>query len=272
MPNDLPQLTPAQRRYLWLRATGSTDGEARQIMKTGPHAYSIATHMKEHMGAKTIEHAVFLACQLDMIGEREECGTMPGIRRHQNAREDLCRACRRLNAEYAEAENKGYYDRPPVLSAVERQLLDLLESNLTRIEINTKLNRTEYAMKAHRTSLYRKLGVNNGSHATRRVRAVHRAREFGLLAADCLPDIFLERRAEPVREIPKLTDLEVRTLAVLADGTSLTKAAKILNLPASTSITGRLANIYRKLDVVHLPRTEKRAAAVAKARDLGYAV
>lgn len=263
-------LSPAQRKYLWLRATG-LDEQAAQEAMGATNTYMISKRMQQKLGADTLPHAVYIACQTDLIGPREHCGTMDGIRDHQGRGEDLCRACLRLNIEYTEAENKGRYDTAPVLTDAERRLLDFLDSELTTEQIIVKWGRTRAAVMHVRRRLYRKLGVADIVFPLRRAKAVEAAARYGLIITkDTPPDVLerLTRRAE----VPKLTDLEVRTLAVLADGTSLTKAAPILGVPASTYITSRLGNIYRKLDVAHLPRGEKRAAAVARARDLGYDV
>lgn len=270
MGHRISPLSPVQRRYLWLRAHGSSEAEAREVLGVYD-TYKISAEVRRKLGAPDLVNAVYTAMTEDMIGPREVCGTMAGIKRHQDGREDLCRACLKLNVRYADAEQSGKYTRTPILTDREAEVVRLLPTDLTRTEIEAKLGRTRYAMNPIWTALYKKLGVTGYPHQVRRSAAVEAAIQYGFVESPDTPAV-IAGRLEAETVVPKLTELEIRTLAVLADGTSLTRAAVILNVRASTNITGRLANIYRKLGVEHVDRPVKRAAAVEAARAQGYPV
>src|SRR5215467_13442879 len=111
-PPEVTILTPREHQYLWLISQGHAPKQAFRIMGTGS-APSVATRIKRKLGARTMEHAVFLAVMQERIGEHPNCGTLDGYREHY-ARDDKdpCRACRRAFTEYAE-RNDG-----PVLKKI----------------------------------------------------------------------------------------------------------------------------------------------------------
>lgn len=65
-----------------------------------------------------------------------------------------------------------------------------------------------------------------------------------------------------------LTPRQAQALAAVADGVTLRVAAAELGI-TSQHVGSLLNGAYRRLDVAHLPRHEKRAAAVAEARRRG---
>lgn len=263
--NGIVPLSPAQRKYMWLRATGHDESSARRIMGA-TNTYMISQRAQKKLGAHTLVHAVFIACQLDMFGPREECGTMPGVRTHQDRGEDLCRACRRMNIEYTEAEDRCVYEPVPDLTAPELRLLGYLDDGLSVDQIVVKWGRTTAAVTHVRRTLYRKLGVHTMPFQQRRDHALDVARRFRLLTPP-------EPVIAPVpgrNGTPPLTDLEVRTLAVLASGRSLSQAGKVLGGIAGAAVSARLARIYEKLDVLHYGHGDRRDAAITEARARGY--
>lgn len=260
-------LSPAQRRYMWLRATGHDESSARRTMGA-TNTYMISQRAQKKLGANTLVHAVFIACQLDMFGPREECGTMPGVRTHQDRGEDLCRACRRMNIEYTEAEDRCVYEAAPELTGPERRLLGYLDDGLTLGQIIEKWGRTTAAVTHVRRTLYRKLGVHAVPFQQRRTHALAAAHRFRLLTPPD-PGVAPEPRRSGTQP---LTDLEVRTLATLAGGRSLAQAGKILGGIAGAAVSARLARIYEKLDVLHYGHGDRRDAAIREARGRGYTV
>jgi DNA-binding CsgD family transcriptional regulator len=262
-----PVLSPVQHHYLWLRATGKTERDAQKILGTTA-TYGITARIVAKFAAGTLTHAVYLAVQLDMIGPRLECGSYPGVLLHQKAREDLCRACLRANGIEIERE-KDRADDPPVLTDLERRYLDLMAEGLSFSAINMTMVRKRDSLIAVRSGLYRKLGVSDGPKQHKAYRALEEARAYGLIP---MRGPRRPLRTEVLRpRVTKLTDLEVRTLAALTEDQTLVTAGAALGIKPG-HVSSRLAIIYRKLDVNHLPRDDKRAAAVKEARNRGYAI
>jgi DNA-binding NarL/FixJ family response regulator len=56
----------------------------------------------------------------------------------------------------------------PTLNSREREVLDLLATGATNVEIAEQLHLSRESIKKHATSIYRKLGVRNRTEATRR--------------------------------------------------------------------------------------------------------
>lgn len=76
------------------------------------------------------------------------------------------------------------------------------------------------------------------------------------------------RMPEP-RVVVTLTDAQVRVLKSVSGGESLTVAAASLGMPRD-GLSSRLSQIYRRLQVLHVPRgVERRLAAVDVARKHG---
>jgi DNA-binding NarL/FixJ family response regulator len=223
--------------------------------------------IKDKLKAKTMEHAVFLACQADLIGEHRECGTLDGYRAHQVRDDDPCRACRRAFTEYAERQEAPVLRRA-VLTEAEVRLLRNFDSGRTFKQVLAQWGCAKRTLDEVRRTLYQKLDVAHLPQQSKYQAALAAGRRLGYLRP--VPPLRLPE-VQPVQHEQKLTDLEVRTLKVLADGTPLSEAGRILGKP-SASISARLTGIYRKLDVLHHPHGERRLPAVAEARRRGYDV
>lgn len=65
-----------------------------------------------------------------------------------------------------------------------------------------------------------------------------------------------------------LTPLQARVLTAAADGAPLRIVAEHLGTTRA-QVAARLSDAYRRLDVTHLPRNERRQAAVRIARNRG---
>ncbi|MFI2465959.1 LuxR C-terminal-related transcriptional regulator [Streptomyces globisporus] len=65
-----------------------------------------------------------------------------------------------------------------------------------------------------------------------------------------------------------LTPRQAQVLIAAADGAPLSQVAVRLGVRRET-VAARLSDAYRRLDVAHLPRDEKRQAAVRTARSRG---
>lgn len=262
---NFPPLSPLQHHFLWLRATGHGTIESQQILGTSA-TFSISARIKVKLQANDLLHAVFIASQNDLIGPLKDCGTMRGVRHHRWAHEDLCRACLRANGEEIEL-GKVRSEHPPELSVNEREYLDLLAEGYTFPQIIVKTGRKGVALKETRASLYRKLRVSGVPKQQRRWRALEEARYMRMIGRRKPLKVNQPRR--PHWGTTKLTDLELKTLAALTGGTSISEAGVKLGVAAG-SVSSRIAIIYRKLGVNDLPRGEKRAEAIRRAEARGH--
>jgi DNA-binding NarL/FixJ family response regulator len=66
----------------------------------------------------------------------------------------------------------------------------------------------------------------------------------------------------------KLTPSQVRVLAAAADGSTLEAVAKTLGY-SRTYVASRLSEVYRRYEISHLPRSDRRAEAVHRATEDG---
>lgn len=270
-PKDHPMtvlLTPREHRYLWFLSQGYTPRQIWPLMNCGSSP-STATRIKDKLRARTMEHAVFLACQQDLIGDHCECGTLEGYRAHQGRGDlDPCRACRRAFAEYAERHN-GPTLKKVTLTEAELRLLRAYDSGRSFAQVLERWGCARRTLDEVRRNLYRKLDVAHLPQQSKYQAAIDTGRRLGYLRP--VSPIPLPEKI-PVRREQKLTDLEVRTLRVLAEGASLREAGIVLGGKTSAAISARLAGIYQKLDVLHHGHGERREAAVDEARRQGYDV
>lgn len=260
-------LSSRERKYLWFISQGYTPRQVWALLGSGPSP-SVATRVKEKLGARTMEHAVFLACDRAVLGPHLECGTLGGyIAHHSHLRDDPCRACRRAFADYA--ERNGSIVAKVLLTEPERRLLRALDSGRTFRDVVRTWGCHKRTLDGVRTSLYRKLDVAHLPQQSKLPAALETGRKLGYLRPVPVPgpDLVPVSDGGP----PPLTELETRTLALLADGTSLSEAGREFGIPGS-SVSSRLMNIYKKLGVLDHAHGERRAAAVKEARRQGYAV
>lgn len=262
-----PYLTPRERKYLWYIAQGLTPREAFPLMgcKSSP---SVNTRVCEKLGARRIEQAIFKACMIDLIGPHLDCGTAAGYKAHHGRHEDACRACRRWYIDFTERQGVVTAVRPVPLTDDELRLLRSYDAGLTFVKTLQKWGCSRAKLTYVRTQLYKKLDVAHLPQGSKVQASLEAGRRLGYLRPG--PAVKVDRK--PRRwGTTDLTDLEFRTLKVLATGASLAQAGAQLGGIAGPAVSSRLAIIYRKLDVLHVPRgAERREAAVKEARNRGY--
>lgn len=265
-------LSPREHTFLWLIANGHTSAEAGQILKTKA-VYELSTRVRTKLSVRTLAHAAYRAGELDIIGPHEACGTMAGYRAHHGRHDDEpCRACRRVFAEYCE-RNATTTARPrrPELNEAELRLLRAFDSGRTFKQVCANWDLSPHYLARVRTSLYRKLDVAHLAQGARYQAALAEGRRYGLLHPKRTRPLVVKTPRNPRRwGTTDLTPLQVKVLAATVNS-SLTEAGRALGMP-SPQVSSHLARIYRKLDVLHLPREQRRAAAVEAARNRGYGV
>lgn len=262
-------LTTREHHYLWLMAQGYTPREAQTVLGTRCTP-SLSTRVRDKLSAQTMEQAVYLACQLDLLGPNVECGSLRGYRLHRGRTEDACRACLRAFQEYC-LRNDTVTIRRVVLTEAETRLLRAFDSGRTPRQIARNWNVTEGAVARLRTSVYRKLDVAHLPQGHRMQAALEEGRRLGVLIPKAVPNPVFKRN--PRRwGTTDLTELETRTLAVLARGCSLAEAGRELGGIPGSSVSSRLAIIYRKMDVLDHGHGGRREAAIKEARNRGYPV
>jgi DNA-binding CsgD family transcriptional regulator len=155
-----------------------------------------------------------------------------------------------------------------ILTEAELKLLRQFDSGRTFKQVLEIWGCSRRTLDGVRMSLYRKLDVTHLPQQSKQATAVEVGRRLGYLrpVADPLPrEIVLKV------EQPRLTELEVRTLGLLANGASLREAGEVLGI-AGSAVSSKLARIYEKLDVLHHAHGERREAAVKEAQRQGYPV
>jgi transcriptional regulator with XRE-family HTH domain len=117
-------------------------------------------------------------------------------------------------------------------------------------------SQTEFALRAglSRSTVKR---LENGQTTLRFFVAACAALEVGV------GDVLSGEWRAPVRR-PFLTPTQCRVLAAVAGTGSATDAAVRLGIPLNT-VTSRLSEIYRLLNVMHVPRGPERCAAAVRA-------
>lgn len=264
-------LSPREHTFLWLIANGHTSAEAGEILKTRA-VYEISTRLRTKLNVRTLAHAAYRAGELDIIGPHESCGTMAGYRAHQGRHDEPCRACCRVFAAYCE-RNATTTARPrrPDLNAAELRLLRAFDSGRTFKQVCANWDLSPHYLARVRTSLYRKLDVAHLAQGARYQAALAEGRRYGLLHPRRVRPLVVKASRNPRRwGTTDLTPLQVKVLAATVNS-SLTEAGRALGIP-SPQVSSHLARIYRKLDVLHLPREQRRAAAIETARSRGYSV
>lgn len=269
LPAEVDPLSPREHAYLWYICQGYVPREAFRLMGSGSSP-SVNTRVCEKLRARRIEQAIYIACQLELIGPYLECGTQAGYRAHHGRHEEACGACRKWHTGFMERTGKVASRLEPLTDA-ELRLLKSFDSGRTFKQTLDKWGCSRRVLDDVRTSLYRKLDVAHLHQNTKLRAAVEEGRRRGLLR----PVPPLKPAKRPRRwGTTDLTELEQRTLAAVADGTSLAEAGRTLGrngtpIPGS-SVSSRLMIVYRKLDVLHHAHGERRKAAVEEARRRGY--
>lgn len=263
----LTRLSHREHQYLWLVSQGHTPRQAFQVMGTGS-APSVATRIKKKLNARTMEHAIFIGAMSDLLGPFMHCGTLDGYREHHGRGDtDPCRACRRAFTEYAERQQTPVLKKV-VLTESELKLLRQFDSGRNFKDVLRIWGCSRRTLDGVRMSLYRKLDVTHLPQQSKQATAVEIGRRLGYLRQEPNP---LPQEIVIKVEQPRLTELEVRTLSLLASGASLREAGEVLGI-AGSAVSSKLARIYEKLDVLHHGHGARREAAVNLAREQGYPV
>ncbi len=256
----VPHLSPRELRYLWLMAQGSTPTEAGKLMQT-KSTPALSTRVREKLNARTTAQAVWVAAELALIGPYEDCGTLQGYQAHQTVGQDACRACRRAFAGHTE-RNGLSRSKPLSLTEAELRLLKCYDAGRTFRQVLKNWGCSQRTLDTVRTSLYRKLDVSHLPQQVRHQAALEEGRRRGHLTQH--PALMPPDRRPGKWHTTALTALELRTLIVLANGTSLCEAGKILDGIAGSSVSA--------LDVLSYGHGERRDAAIKEARNRGYAL
>jgi DNA-binding NarL/FixJ family response regulator len=214
------------------------------------------------MGARGGTHAVAMALIHGLIGPQEDCGSATGYTRHHEADEPVCPACRAWNAERLAAPPRTPY--PKALLPESIQLLRALDSGRTLTQLTDLWNVSKQKLERLTTVTYRTLGVDGLPREERRYAALRVARQAGVLR----PVPPRPAPLKPMQRVQPLSPQQRCVLEALADGCSITTAADRLSLPRST-VASHLSCAYRKLDVVHVPQSQRRARAVLVALEHG---
>lgn len=266
MTNEPPYLTKFQREIVWHLSRGLTVKEtAREMDRVMTCVVDSLVIIRKKLDAATTTQAVLRAYVLGCVGPGPDCGTRPGYVKHLNRDEDACPACRLANARWIEKQSAP----APVLRPLTPEQVKIIRAfHCGRSHADLMQIWGVSRARLHRavTDMYRRLGVKDVPREQRREKALEVAREQGLLHPDG-PRILPPARGAVV----KLTKRETAILAVVSSGASLGAASAELGI-SRESLSSRLSEIYRKLDVAYLPRAHKRAAALRVARARGYVV
>lgn len=140
------------------------------------------------------------------------------------------------------------------LTARELEVLELIANGFTHEEIAERLAVSKGAVDKALQRAVMRVG------ALTTPQAVYLAVQAGILAGRP------KRRTGPPRQ--PLTAKQAEVLTSAADGASLTTVAGRLGITRD-QVSARLAEGYLRLGVTHLPRGQRRAAAVTVARERG---
>ena len=269
MPRDaesIPVLTRYQRRALWLLSQGHTPSSAAALLAVPRQSVTDALyHARRKLGAKTNAQAVLVAYVRGVIGEHEDCGSRETYVRHRARDEDACPACLRANRAWIEQAPSAAPSRVQ-LTDPQVRLIRAFHVGRTQRQIRMLWGLSRSQVERQVTALYAALGVAGEPREVRRERALEVALRQGYLSPDA--------PRKPCPALPpvasRLTPTELKVLAAV-DGRTLREAAALLGTERTT-VSSHLNRAYTKLGVGHLPRREKREAALKAARDRGYSL
>lgn len=259
-----PYLSRFQRTVVRHLMQGLTVKETAAEMKTArPCVVDSLVIIRRKLDAATTAQAVLKAYVLGCTGPGIDCGTRHGYVRHLERNEDADPACRYANQLWLKAQDAP---QPRVRPLTEAQVRIIRAFHCGRSHADLMQAWGVSRNQLHRavTDMYDRLGVKDVPREERRERALEAARERGLLRAE-RPSALPPVRGATV----ELTAREREILRAVDGSMPLSEAAPVLGMPV-TSLSSRLTEIYRKLDVAHLPRKSKRASALRVARARGY--
>lgn len=258
------QLNPRQRRILWFLSQGATTPEIAAVLGTTPTAVkSSAANFYHRLGVRNAAHAVAYALVNGIIGPYEDCGTAAAYHRHYDRDEPLCPACRLGNAQRLKSPEVSAGS--VTLTTPQLRLLKAFDAGRTHEQLADAWGVSRSTVERLVTSVYISLGVQELPRQLRRTAALDRARRLRFLSP-VPPPVAAPR---PYGSVRPLTPGETRVLTVMSRGISLTQGADVLGVPRSTVAT-RLTSAYRNLDVLHLPRLNRRREAIRIARAHGF--
>jgi DNA-binding NarL/FixJ family response regulator len=218
------------------------------------------TAIRRKLSARTNAQAALLGYLAGAIGLHEDCGTRTAYLRHGDADEDPCPACKAANFRWLKQQSEPRREVQP-LTDVQVRILKAFHCGRSHRDLQSLWGVSRSTLHRQVADMYVRLCVDTEPREIRRERALQEAQRLGLLSLQTPP-------RKPLPPLPprpgQLTELELKTLRAV-DGWTLTEAAVRLGIPR-TSVSSRLHNIYRKLGIMHLPRGEKRAAALAVVR------
>jgi DNA-binding CsgD family transcriptional regulator len=259
-----PYLTRFQRTVVWHLSQGLTPQQTATHMKVARcRVVDALVHVRRKLACRTTAQAVLQAYVRGCIGTRLDCGTRASYMRHLDAGQDACPACRWANQVWLKAQADFPAPSPP-LDEVQLRILRAFHCGRSKTDLLQVWGVSPAVLDRAITALYLNLGVSDAPRTERRERALDIAQERGLLPAEGPGPV------APVRgAVTCLTEREREILSAAADGSSLARVGSRVGLPA-TSVSSRLTEIYRKLDVAHLPLRQKRSGALRVARERGY--
>lgn len=268
MPDETapPVFSRFQRRVLWHLSQGHTvKGTAVLLATSRTSVVDSLLAIRRKSGCATTTQAVLRAYVWGAIGPLENCGSRASYLRHLDAGEDACPACRAANARWLKQQSE---DRPTPqpLGEVHLRIIRSYHCGRSQADLMQMWGVTRSQLHRAVAELYRRLGVAEVPRELRREAALEAAQEQGYLRAEGPVPVAVARGARDT-----LSQREKEILAAVDGGVPLSVAAPRLGLTAP-SLSSRLTEIYRKLDVAHLPRRTKRAAALREARRRGYPV
>lgn len=255
-------LTERQTRVLWMLSMGYTREDIVRETGDSPGAVkSACARIFQQLGAATSAQAVRNGLLGGLIGPYADCGSLSAYRRHIKSEEATCPACKRGNRERVEAE-AALRNRRVELSRPETRLLQAFDAGRTVGQICSAWKCSQATVKKLTASAYASLGVSHLPQSVRREAALREARARGLLRGR-LP----EKPLAPPRQI-SLTKTQVKILTELETGVSLSGAAERLGMHPGT-VSTRMSEVYRTLDVAWLTKGERLPEALRRAREFG---
>lgn len=263
---DLPLLSSRQRYVLWLMSQGYSTVSAGQQFRPPLKKNVIidcCLHIRRRLSVRTTAQAVAVGIHTGEIGPYRDCGSRQTYLRHLDNDEDACTACRNANRRWLKEQA---CPPPPPRPLTDVQIRIIRAFDVGRSHRDLQASWGVSRAKLHRAvaDMYIRLGVSSVQRSDRREAALAEARRRGHLRRDSA-ELSAVRTLAPA---DRLTPKQQRILFAVQGDVSLTQAAREIGI-TRTSISTRLCEIYRKLDVTHLPRREKRAAALRIAQERG---
>lgn len=263
---DAPQrpavvLTERQTRVLWLQSMGYTgEGIARETGWAPSNVKDLCKRVRRTLGAATTAQAVRIGLLDGHIGPYEDCGSLAAYRRHIKRDETTCPACKRGNRERTDTE--AMLRSQPQLGEPHIRLLRAMHAGRTNLQIRHAWNIDERTLSRLIAATYALLGVGHLAPAPRREAALRVARLRGLLGPEPLTP------PSPGKPATQLSKTQVRILVELDSGASINEVAGRLGIHPGTC-SSRLSEIYQRLEVAWVDKSERRAEAIRRARALG---